>query len=206
MDSKATPLSGESQPTVRVMRLYKPNMPLTNSTLPPLVKSIDGVPFIINPNFLLPDSFGEIFVGETFSAFIAVVGNESIYYKVNISVKLQTLNDTIDLTNISQQANSINVLNINNFLDIVVHHRLTESTSHTLRVIVDYINNKNENKVLKKFYRFNVIEPLSIICTNIKEYRYQYCIQFKIVNLTKLPLSIEKVRLIYDTHVLQIHI
>jgi hypothetical protein len=55
--------------------------------------------FAVSPFLLLPDSFGDIYVGEVFSAYIAVVnGNqEAPYDEVSLAIRLQTTNATTDL-------------------------------------------------------------------------------------------------------------
>lgn len=197
----ASSVNYEIQPTVRVMRLYKPSMPLV-PTIPPLAQSTDCVNFAISPNFFLPDNFGEIFVGEIFSAYVSIVGTDSPVNSVSISVKLQTTNEAIDLSDKYQSTNLpsgfISVLNPNQFLDMVVQHRLSESGSHTLRVIVSYYTQKNEAKTLKKFYRFNVVEPATISCTSV-DLPDRYMIQCQVTNQTKQLMSLEKVEFItYD--------
>lgn len=190
----APPSQQDSQPTVRVMRLYKPSLPLIQ-TIPPLGTPTDGVKFSINPSFLLPDSFGEIFVGEVFSAYISIVGTETPFHDVSISVKLQTFTETIDLIDKSLYNSSISILKLNEFLDIVVQHKLLENGSHTLRVVVNYAIIKNENKILKKFYRFNVVEPLSL--TNrtalIKD---KVVLQCEVTNRSNHTIVLENVRLL----------
>lgn len=192
--SQATATVYEIQPTVRVMRLYKPNMPLV-PTIPPLAKPTDCVNFAISPNFLLPDNFGEIFVGENFSAYVSIVGTDSAVNSVTVSVKLQTANETIDLVDKYQSADLpsgfVSVLNPNQYLDMVVQHRLGESGSHTLRVIVNYYTQRNEAKILKKFYRFNVVEPASVSSTAV-DLPDRYMIQCQVTNLTKQLMSLEK--------------
>ena len=220
----APPQPVEIQPTVRVMRLGKPPMP-TIPTTPPLSKPADGLQFVLNNNLIFPDNFGEIFVGEVFSAYIGIVGTDTPIYDATLSVKLQTANATFDvidqalsstcpvstssLGNYADMANFhvtpvlspavtpgyAKILSMNQYLDVIVKYRLTELGSHTLRVIVNYAvdKNKNEMKILKKFYRFNVVEPLSI-STTVTELANQYLVQYQVANRTKHLISLEKVR------------
>lgn len=89
-----------AQPTVRVMRLYKPCMHII-PTIPPTISSgiSKNACFSIEPFLLLPDSFGDIYTGELFSAYIAVVnGNQDFpFHQATLSVRLQTTNATHDL-------------------------------------------------------------------------------------------------------------
>ncbi len=204
----------ETQPTVRVMRLYKPNLP-SIQTMPPLINSNEGVPFVLSPQYLLPDSFGDLYVGETFSAYVAAAGNElSPFYQVTISVKLQTAsNETIDLFDrvpglnpgpkgpagmppLPGMAGYMDVLGVSPSLDVVVQHPLAESGSYILRVVVNYLTQRMESKVFKKLYRFSVLEPLSLVATAMPSWD-RYFIQCTVTNLTKQFIALEEVRANY---------
>jgi hypothetical protein len=199
----------QQQPTVRVMRLYKPMMHVL-STLPPLVEaphsSSPHHDFAISPFLLLPDSFGDIYTGELFSAYIAVVnGNQdSCFTQVTLSVRIQTANATHDLADCrmrpgGEPSGTARLLNPNDFVDVVVRHTLTELGTHTLRVSVTYHGRPGppgqapETKTLRKFYRFNVLQPLKIGAT-ATDTGSQFLVQCAITNATKSPVFLEDVR------------
>eukprot|EP00981_Chlorochromonas_danica_P001859 scaffold386_cov174-Ochromonas_danica.AAC.33 len=104
--SSLPPSTENAQPTVRVMRLYKPGFHLT-STLPYLPGRSDltrkqhseAAEFTLSSHLLLPDSFGDIYIGEKFSAYIGVVnGFVNIpFYNVRLTVRLQTATQVVDL-------------------------------------------------------------------------------------------------------------
>ena len=158
--------------------------------------------FSVSPFLLLPDSFGDIYTGELFSAYIAVVnGNQdAVFNQVTLSVRLQTANAMQDLSDCYpnknsnlEQSGSVAVLNINESVDVVVKHTLTELGTHTLRVSVQYFNqNSNEPKILRKFYRFNVLEPLRIVSTAV-DLGSTYAVQSVVTNKRKSPLYLEEV-------------
>lgn len=192
------------QPTVRVMRLYKPCMHLI-PTLPSMSNCRGdnikcGPDFAISQFLLLPDSFGDIYLGELFSAYISVVNGlqDYIFSQISLSVRLQTANVTHDLydSRAIKGEPSITVarsLNPNQSIDMVVQHTLGETGTHTLRVSVQYMDHKaGEMKPFKKFYRFNVLNPLQIktICTDMGD---RYLIQCLIKNCTKSMLYLEDV-------------
>ena len=195
-----------AQPTVRVMRLYKPCMHVI-PTIPPTIES--GVSrsanFAVSPFLLLPDSFGDIYSGELFSAYIAVVnGNQdSLFTDVTLSVRLQTTNATHDLLDCRPVKDMLSgeakVLNPNEAVDVVVEHNLTELGTHTLRVSVQYSSRYfSETKTLRKFYRFNVLKPLMVLC-NCNNVGDRMLIQCLITNTTKSPLFLEEVGLLCCT-------
>lgn len=189
-----------AQPTVRVMRLYKPCMHVI-PTFPPTIESSTSktADFAVSPFLLLPDSFGDIYTGELFSAYIAVVnGNQdNTLNQVTLSVRLQTANSSHDLldcrpTN-GEISGSSKILNPNAAVDVVVKHTLTELGTHTLRVSVQYSNRfSSEAKTLRKFYRFNVLQPLQIVSSGI-DLGDNILVQSLITNTTKSPLFIEEV-------------
>lgn len=189
-----------AQPTVRVMRLNKPCM----HTIPTIPRDIESgarknADFAVSPFLLLPDSFGDIYTGELFSAYIAVVnGNQDSHFtQVTLSVRLQTKNATHDLLDcrpvIGEVSGEAKVLNPNEAVDVVVKHTLTELGTHTLRVSVQYSSRYFiETKTLRKDYRFNVLQPLEIktTCTDIGD---RILVQCLITNTTKSPLYLEEV-------------
>jgi hypothetical protein len=191
-----------AQPTVRVMRLYKPPMH-TNATMPSIsngkIASDEGCKFGISSYLLLPDSFGEIFVGEKFSAYIGVINGYSDFnfQQVTLSVRLQTANFTYDLFDhravVGQPSGQSKLLSSNEGFDMVVQHVLSELGTHTLRVTVQYMTAlSTELKSLRKFYRFNVLQPLQI-STNISEINDKIMMQCRVTNITKYPIYLEQV-------------
>mmetsp|Transcript_6479 Transcript_6479/g.6699 ORF Transcript_6479/g.6699 Transcript_6479/m.6699 type:complete len:332 (-) Transcript_6479:35-1030(-) len=202
------PAVEHAQPTVRVMRLYKPCMH-TVPTIPHLRSYYDGEKPITGPDFaisqflLLPDSFGDIYLGEIFSAYISVVNGlqDLSFYQISLAVRLQTANATHDLYDSraikgEQAVGKARTLAPNASVDMVVQHTLSELGTHTLRVTVNYLDNRtNELKPLRKFYRFNVLNPVEIrtVCTDIGS---SYVVQCQVINVTKSLLYIEEIKII----------
>lgn len=195
-------------PTVRVMRLYKPSLHttpslqqlssdelLSNNKRKP-TRSID---FTITSFLMLPDSFGDIYLGEFFSAYISVInGIQDIpCLNVTLSARLQTVNATHDLFDSraidGQESGRANILNTGESTDMVVQHTLSELGTHTLRVVVNYIESKtNEPKTIRKFYRFNVLNPLSISIASY-DLSDRYMLQCYVKNNTKVLIHLQKV-------------
>lgn len=231
-------------PTVRVMRLYKPclhaSLSHTDISSQSAVNggevdassganscnSYSSDNFFLTPYLLFPDSFGDIYCGEVFSAYISIV-NGSAYNNmklVSMSVRLQGSNNVHDLKDIyssSCEANTsksvndgaapsetaasstvLNVLDREEHFDTVVKHRLDELGVQILRVSIQYISGDidsgNKVETLRKFYRFNVIQPVEM--TDYKEISFYNndtkeritTVQNKATNLTKAHLFVEK--------------
>ncbi|OQS00827.1 hypothetical protein THRCLA_05843 [Thraustotheca clavata] len=181
-----------TQPTLKVMRLYKPRLNVEPSY---------HRDFELSSMLLLPDSFGNIYLGETFSSYISVINQFSCnLQQVGLTAKLQTPTTRSDLidTRASRGGsmpppNPIPVLSSSTNLDMAVEYELNEVGVHTLRVGVSYLDPiTSEPKSLRKFYRFNVLNPLTITFKHllIKDESF---VESKIQNITQAPLHIETV-------------
>lgn len=176
----------------------------------------------LSSHLLLPDSFGDIYLGEKFTAYIAVVNGyiHAPFYNVNLSVRLQTATTVVDLVDIrSANTNSvyngisIPILGFNESSELIVQHTLNELGTHTLRVSVQYSLSSPssirptsptpssassttpvvpEVKTLRKFYRFNVLQPL-IVLSSFREMLHKPMVQCQVTNSTKSPIYIEEV-------------
>ena len=166
-----------------------------------------GPDFTLSPFLLLPDSFGDIYAGEKFSAYIAVVNGfaQVPFYQVTLAVRLQTSTTVIDLADTrpaggienytpGQTVNTTRTLSFNETFDIIVQQTLTELGIHTLRVSVQYLlTPTSEVKTLRKFYRFNVLQPL-VIQSSYVEVNAKPMVQCEVTNVTKSPIYIDEVR------------
>jgi hypothetical protein len=163
MAASATPSSMDdilpsSTPTLKVMRLQAPQLgqPSAGQLLSPTN--------LLSSGLMLPDSFGTIHVGETFSAYLGVL-NPSFDLPVRgltVAVQLQTPSKRIVLPSRLDEEVSHNSRDVDpgGGIDAIVSRRLEEAGQHILRVEVGYMS--NGAKTLRKFYRFNVAVPLNI--------------------------------------------
>ena len=195
------------QPTVRVMRLYKPVMhlspPLPQLRMPLNMDDTSNLhsesDFALSNFVLLPDNFGDIYLGEKFSAYVSVVNgtSETTFSPLHLSVKLQSTITTYDLSNVRPDAavatRQLTILRPGHSLDWVVSHPVTMMGSHSLKVFVDYVDPyTGEQKTLKKFYKFSVLNPLLVSCTALN-LGNKYVVQSQITNCTRSLLHIEEV-------------
>lgn len=179
-----------------------PNLPAT-----PNVNEIDfdrsqGIDLTLSPFLLLPDSFGDIYSGEKFSAYIAIVNGypNVAFLQVALAVRLQTPTKTIDLSDIRSTISgngpsiqTTRTVGFNDQYDMTVEQKLSEYGIHTLRVSVSYyLPTHNEVKTLRKFYRFNVLQPL-VIQSHFIEVNGRPMVQCDITNATKSVMYIDSV-------------
>lgn len=180
-----------------------PHVPHTFSANEFDVNKGSGSDFTLSPFLLLPDSFGDIYAGEKFSAYIAVVNGfaQVPFYQVTLAVRLQTATTVIDLADTRMNADipgsnqyHSKTLNFNETFDMIVSQTLTEMGIHTLRVSVQYLlTPTSELKTLRKFYRFNVLQPL-VIQSSYVEVNGKPMVQCEVTNATKSPIYIDEVQ------------
>lgn len=148
-------------PTLKVMRLQKPELDMTKAgTLSP-----SGC--LLGSSLCLPDSFGVIHVGETFTAYLGALNVSKRLPVTNLTVTAQLQTPSQRWHMASKTLDECNALGGCQLLpgqgiDSIVSHALEEAGQHILRVEVGYGGNGGTMKSLRKFYRFQVSNPLVI--------------------------------------------
>ncbi|KAG7385404.1 hypothetical protein PHYPSEUDO_001533 [Phytophthora pseudosyringae] len=201
------------QPTLKVMRLYKPKLYVQGasggSMLPTSMAEVAATQheFALSSMLILPDSFGEIFLGNTFSSYISVINPYSCELRdVGLSANIQCANDRVELrdnryarTGKLPPPNPVAVLPAGSSLDMVVDYPLNQVGNHVLRVGVTYIDPvTGESKSLRKFYRFAVQNPLVITfkqsSTASQQQQGEAIVEAQIRNVSKLPLFVDSIK------------
>jgi hypothetical protein len=100
----ATAFVDTPQPIVKVMRLYKPTIhvctPVPELTFLSHAPSVSQE-FAFSEMLLLPESFGDIYMGETFCAYVSMVNSsDAALRNVNLNTRLQTSNSNFDLPDV----------------------------------------------------------------------------------------------------------
>nr|CCA24059.1 conserved hypothetical protein [Albugo laibachii Nc14] len=198
------------QPTLKVMRLYKPKLYShstnnTGVTLPTALSSMNAYQqeYVISNMLCLPDSFGQIFLGNTFSSYISVINPYNCdIEEVGLTANIQCGNDRVELQDNRQSRtgklpppNPTPVLSANSSLDMVVDFPLSQVGNHVLRVGVSYLDPiTKESKSLRKFYRFGVQNPLILNFKQSRAPSQEILIEAQIRNVSSLPLFIDSIR------------
>lgn len=146
-------------PSLKVMRLQKPDLHMpTAGTL--------QTNSLLGPAMCLPDSFGVIHVGETFTAYLGAlnVSKSLNVTKLTCTAQLQTPSQRWHLASTLDEGNASGGVEIppESGVDAIVSHALEEPGQHILRVEVGYAGGDGSIKTLRKFYRFQVSNPLRI--------------------------------------------
>ncbi len=194
MSAPSVPEEGDVQPAVRVMRLYKP--PLRSE---PEIRPFQTPNLNIGEYLTLPDNFGEIYFGETFTAYVGVVNDfkNIVFDDVSIRVRLQSAtaaHDLVDTRGAYDTDSSNNTsLSAQSRKDMIISHRLLELGAYTMRVTIGYTDTSQQLKTIRKFYRFNVECPLKVTTTCVfnRESRL-LTLSGEVRNMTKNNLFLDK--------------
>uniref|UniRef100_H2ZJW1 Trafficking protein particle complex subunit 13 n=1 Tax=Ciona savignyi TaxID=51511 RepID=H2ZJW1_CIOSA len=186
---------------LRVMRLTKPSIitssPLHNEasdTLPSIMghSSTQLPAYGTGETLILPHSFGNIFLGETFVSYLSV-NNESgsDVTSVSLTADLQTGSQRITLSNKSLNES----LKPETSLDAVINHEVKELGNHILVCIVKYNRPNGETRSFRKFFKFQVLKPLDVKTKFYNIECDQVYLETQIQNITPSPICMEKVSL-----------
>ncbi|TPX59744.1 hypothetical protein SpCBS45565_g07661 [Spizellomyces sp. 'palustris'] len=177
-ENDITSLSEPVQPPIAdLLNLNSPVLPLSNLNIRD---------FGLSDLLTVPSSFGNIYLGETFSSYLCV-NNESgsAVQDVGIKAELQTgsqrftLADTLggatprasvtsvassnsaDTSFSSSLATRVPLLPTQQ-AEFVIHHEIKELGVHILVCSVHYSTSGGERRFFRKFYKFQVLNPLAV--------------------------------------------
>jgi hypothetical protein len=193
--------------TLKVMRLSKPGFHI----VPPLMCEKDDIPgdilaesgkkdgsivdgFGMTSFLQLPTSFGIIYLGETFRIYISLNNPSPLEVNnVSLKVELQTASQVVPL--FSNSSSSVDKFPPGVSHDYVVAHEVKEGGVNILACTVYYIRSDGEKKSFRKFFKFQVMNPLTIT-PRIHTIKESVFVEANIENSTQSPIYIESVTLI----------
>ncbi|KAI8595114.1 hypothetical protein EDD21DRAFT_344906 [Dissophora ornata] len=147
-------------------------------------ETVDMGDFGVSELLTMPASFGNIYLGETFTSYICA-NNESAHpvREVNLTAELQTstarfvLSDTlagqrpqaskspseIPISSPSSTVGRhIQLLESGKTNEMIVSHEIKELGIHILVCCIQYTTLDGQQKSFRKFYKFQVLNPLSV--------------------------------------------
>lgn len=141
---------------------------------------------------LLPQSFGNIYLGETFSCYVCVHNeiNKPVH-SVTIKADLQTNSQRILLT--TQQ--SPVMLDVDETLSEVIHHEVKDLGTHILVCEVTYMSNYSTLASFRKFFKFEVMKPLDVKTKFYNAESDDVYLEAQVQNITSGPIILEQVSL-----------
>ncbi|XP_071281427.1 trafficking protein particle complex subunit 13 isoform X5 [Agelaius tricolor] len=179
---------------LKVMRLTKPtlftNIPVTceerdlpgnlfNQLMKDDPSTVKGAETLMLGEMLtLPQNFGNIFLGETFSSYISVHNDSNQVVKdILVKADLQTSSQRL---NLSASSAAVAELKPDCCIDDVIHHEVKEIGTHILVCAVSYTTQTGEKMYFRKFFKFQTDEVF---------------LEAQIQNITTSPMFMEKVSL-----------
>ncbi|KAF5728920.1 trafficking protein particle complex subunit 13 [Tripterygium wilfordii] len=140
---------------------------------------------------MLPQSFGAIYLGETFCSYISI--NNSSNFEVRdviIKAEIQTERQRILLLDTSKS--SVESIRAGGRYDFIVEHDVKELGAHTLVCTALYNDGDGERKYLPQFFKFIVANPLSVR-TKVRVVKENTFLEACIENHTKSNLYMDQV-------------
>ncbi|XP_028925839.1 trafficking protein particle complex subunit 13 isoform X2 [Ornithorhynchus anatinus] len=194
---------------LKVMRLTKPtlftNIPVTceDKDLPGDLfdrlmrddpSTVAGAEILTLGEMLtLPQNFGNIFLGETFSSYISVHNDSSQMVKdILVKADLQTSSQRL---NLSASSSAVAELRPDCCIDDVIHHEVKEIGTHILVCAVSYTTQSGEKMYFRKFFKFQVLKPLDVKTKFYNAETDEVFLEAQIQNITTSPMFMEKVSL-----------
>uniref|UniRef100_A0A3B3QZP5 Trafficking protein particle complex subunit 13 n=1 Tax=Paramormyrops kingsleyae TaxID=1676925 RepID=A0A3B3QZP5_9TELE len=158
---------------------------------PSTVKGAESL--MLGEMLTLPQNFGNIFLGETFSSYISV-HNDSAQVVKDILVKadLQTSSQRL---NLSASNSAVAELKPECCIDDVIHHEVKEIGTHILVCAVSYTTQSGEKLYFRKFFKFQVLKPLDVKTKFYNAETDEVFLEAQIQNITTSPMFMEKVSL-----------
>ncbi|XP_064128609.1 trafficking protein particle complex subunit 13 isoform X3 [Loxodonta africana] len=192
-----------------VMRLTKPtlftNIPVTceekdlpgdlfNQLMRDDPSTVNGAEILMLGEMLtLPQNFGNIFLGETFSSYISVHNDSSQVVKdILVKADLQTSSQRL---NLSASSAAVAELKPDCCIDDVIHHEVKEIGTHILVCAVSYATQSGEKMYFRKFFKFQVLKPLDVKTKFYNAETDEVFLEAQIQNITNSPMFMEKVSL-----------
>jgi len=166
------------------------------------LKSLEGYESLSLGKFLLlPQAFGNIYLGETFSCYVCVHNDSTdVCRNVTIRADLQTATQRINL--VPGQGVADNAGNTRaefapgSTVDHVLNHEVKELGTHILVCEVTYNNaTSNEKLNFRKFFKFQVMKPLDVKTKFYNAESDEVFLEAQVQNITNGTISIEKVAL-----------
>ncbi|XP_015599656.1 trafficking protein particle complex subunit 13 isoform X2 [Cephus cinctus] len=149
----------------------------------------------IGQMMLLPQSFGNTYLGEIFSCYLCVHNGSSQAVKdVVVKADLETPSQRIPLFCHNEENKE---LAPDSTIDKVLHHEVKELSAHILVCEVSYtpVNPTGSVQYFRKFFKFLVFKPLDVKTKFYNVESDEVYLEAQIQNLTAGPICLEKVAL-----------
>ncbi|KAK3755626.1 hypothetical protein QZH41_017612 [Actinostola sp. cb2023] len=150
--------------------------------------------FALGDLLVLPQTFGNIFLGETFSSYISVHNDSNQTVKdIVIKTDLQTSSQRLTISGAANMP--VTKLDPQQSFDQVIHHEVKELGTHILVCAVSYSTTAGEKMYFRKFFKFQVLKPLDVKTKFYNGEDDSLFLEAQVQNITSSPMVMESVRL-----------
>ncbi|KAJ8448036.1 hypothetical protein Cgig2_028912 [Carnegiea gigantea] len=140
---------------------------------------------------VLPQSFGAIYLGETFCSYISINNSSSFEVRdVVIKAEIQTERQRVLLLDTTKTP--VETIRAGGRYDFIVEHDVKELGAHTLVCTALYNDGDGERKYLPQFFKFIVANPISVR-TKVRVVKDLTFLEACIENHTKANLFMDQV-------------
>lgn len=141
---------------------------------------------------LLPQAFGSIYLGETFSCYVSIL-NESNQVTKDVALKtdIQTSSQRFQLT----ASKPKDVLAPDQSQDEVLSYEVKELGTHILICCVNYTSPTKEKLLMRRFYKFQVLKPLEVKTKFYDGENGTVFLEAQVQNITTNPICMDHVTL-----------
>uniref|UniRef100_A0A1D1YSX9 UPF0533 protein C56C10.7 n=2 Tax=Anthurium amnicola TaxID=1678845 RepID=A0A1D1YSX9_9ARAE len=140
---------------------------------------------------MLPQSFGAIYLGETFCSYISV-NNSSNFEARDVVIKAEIQTERQRIVLLDTAKSPIESIRSGGRYDFIVEHDVKELGPHTLVCTALYNDGDSERKYLPQFFKFVVANPLSVR-TKVRSVKEKTFLEACIENHTKSNLYMDQV-------------
>ncbi|CAL9163714.1 unnamed protein product, partial [Musa hybrid cultivar] len=140
---------------------------------------------------VLPQSFGNIYLGETFSSYISV-NNSSKFEARDVIIKAEIQTERQRILLLDTSKSPVESIRSGGRYDFIVEHDVKELGPHTLVCTALYNDGDSERKYLPQFFKFVVSNPLSVK-TKVRTVKDNTLLEACIENHTKSNLYMDQV-------------
>jgi len=141
---------------------------------------------------ILPQAFGNIYLGETFCSYICIHNDSTEECKkITLKADLQTSTQRISLSSTQDEMK----LNSGETIDHVIQHEVKELGSHILVCDVTYSSQTNDRLNFRKFFKFQVMKPLDVKTKFYNAENDEVYLEAQVQNITQGIITLDKVSL-----------
>lgn len=185
------------------MRMCKPSFATTETPLPAqgaMGVGSTAVALATSPLLTLPQSFGDIYLGETLSAYVSTC-NQAPYPlgAVQLKVEVQTSSQRQLLLSRAGDAPAGGLAPAGR-ADCIVRYELREVGVHILICSAAFVDADGESRNLRKFFKFQVQNPLSMKSKShplgVGTAAEAVLVETQVQNCTASPLNLTAVRFV----------